>query len=185
MDESELRPVLGPAGNKVELLKPVSKPNNTNKKPHEIKSPTLPILLNSPLTPPPNSNSTPSILKKHQHHQLQHRLLNSNLSMTASSSSDASSDSSPCRASTRKSCRQSAPIRRKQHSAAPVKVGSAAGSVQLSPTDATSSVNKRCSWITPNTGIPLLFDSYNYLFSSLCRFSYVPNWQLVSTVIVL
>ncbi|KAF8393030.1 hypothetical protein HHK36_021271 [Tetracentron sinense] len=138
--DSELRPVLGPAGNKARSLhtrKPLRKVEKTPEiAAEEKKAPASPVAASPPLL---HSVSDPSVLQ----------LLHSSLSLNASCSSDASSDSSfHSRASTgritRTSCTTS---RRKQCVSKPKNVVS--DSELASPPD-TSPAKKRCSWVTPN-----------------------------------
>ncbi|KAF8400522.1 hypothetical protein HHK36_013821 [Tetracentron sinense] len=147
--DSEVRPVLGPAGNKARSLgtqKPASKPLRKVEKMAEVaaeekKAPPSPVAASSP---PLHSVSIPTILRR------QEQLLQSNLSLNASCSSDASSDSFHSRASTGKISRTSSTAsRRKQYASKSEKV--VPDSVSASPPD-TSQAKKKCSWVTPNTG---------------------------------
>ncbi|XP_057473309.1 uncharacterized protein LOC130761769 [Actinidia eriantha] len=152
--ESELRQVLGPAGNKARTMdssKQVLKPQRKVEKPQEIDEEKAKKAL-SLLTPsPPQSPgarrfTVPSILRQQ-----------SNLSLNASCSSEASSDSSQSRASTGRMSRRSATptlIRRKrlpktekgEKVVVDVDCGSAAS-------DGSLPAKKRCSWVTPNTDL--------------------------------
>ncbi|KAL8215816.1 hypothetical protein R6Q57_022653 [Mikania cordata] len=179
-DDSESRPVLGPAGNKTrsvtELRKPAVKPKGIGGKPEEVKkSPArVSVTVNLPLhyksiTPPPSS-----ILR-----QKDCKMLNSNLPMNASCSSDASSDSSQSRVSVGRISRRSVtpiPIRGKQ--SAGLKNGKVEGALKtvsktgkidsvlrgeklenvIVVTDSCSETSadgspgrKRCAWVTANT----------------------------------
>ncbi|KAF8389217.1 hypothetical protein HHK36_025910 [Tetracentron sinense] len=146
--DSEVRPVLVPAGNKARSLvsrKSASKPLRKVEKPPEVsseekKAPSSPVTASSP---PLHSLSVPSVLRRQEY------LLRSNLSLNASCSSDASSDSFHSRASTGRISRtNSMGSRRKQYASKPEKV--VPDNVSASPPD-TSPAKKRCAWVTPNT----------------------------------
>ena len=152
--DSEARPVLGPAGNKAGSLsarKPASKPlRKVEKSPVEItvaeERKALPSSTNS-LSPKTHSISVPSVLRRHE------QFLHSNLSLNASCSSDASTDSFHSRASTGRLIRSnSVGSRRKPYASKPRSVVSDGG--LDSPPDG-SHQKKRCSWVTPNTGVLL------------------------------
>ena len=152
--ESELRQVLGPAGNKARTMdssKQVLKPQRKVEKPQEIDEEKAKKAL-SLLTPsPPQSPGTrrftvPSILRQQ-----------SNLSLNASCSSEASSDSSQSRASTGRMSRRSATptlTRRKRfpttEKGEKMVVGVDCGSAA---SDDSLPAKKRCAWVTPNTGM--------------------------------
>ncbi|MCD7449454.1 hypothetical protein HAX54_052416 [Datura stramonium] len=173
--DSEVRSVLGPAGNKarsVELRKPIDKPVKTNKM--DNKTPEseeskgkkfqgadpLPQS-RSPVAASKKCGAVPSILRQQQDHRS--LMMRPNLSLNASCSSDASTDSSHSRASTGKLSRGSVTPtagRRKQCSPKVVKsekIGKPVGeaeSLSPSPTPGDASVlKKRCAWVTPNTGM--------------------------------
>lgn len=138
MDSSD-RPVLVPAGNKARIVVEPRKP--TIKKPQPQPHPQIDSKM--------RNLSAPSILRHGN------QLLRGNSSLNASCSSDASSDSSHSRASTGKINRSSVPrIRRK--------FGVGVGvTTKLDVVDHPSSFNKRCAWVTPNTGMILyLMDNY-------------------------
>lgn len=143
--DSEVRPVLGPAGNKsaksVAVRKPASKPLKKEDTTQDKK--TLPSSNATP-SPPLRSLGVPSILRR------QEQLLHSNLSLNASCSSDASSDSFHSRASTgRINGASRIGSRRKQYVLKPKIVVSDGGASEYQP-DA-SQPKKRCAWVTPNT----------------------------------
>ncbi|XP_070053715.1 uncharacterized protein [Nicotiana tomentosiformis] len=168
--DSEVRPVLGPAGNKarsVELRKPTEKPIKTNNKPAETEeskgkkfqgADPLPQS-KSPVAASKKCGSVPSILRQQQDHRT--LLMRPNLSLNASCSSDASTDSSHSRASTGKLSRGSLTPksgRRKQCSPKvdkSEKSGKSVGEVEsLSPSPVSgdaSVIKKRCAWVTPTT----------------------------------
>ncbi|KAJ8536209.1 hypothetical protein K7X08_034610 [Anisodus acutangulus] len=172
--DSEVRSVLGPAGNKarsVELRKPVEKPVKTtnktdNKGPDSEESKgkkfqgadPLPKS-KSPVVASKRSGAVPSILRQQQDHRS--LMMRPNLSLNGSCSSDASTDSSHSRSSTGRLSRGSVTPtagRRKQCSPKVVKsekIGKPVGkaeSLSPSPTPGDASVmKKRCAWVTPNT----------------------------------
>ncbi|XP_043695933.1 probable GMP synthase [glutamine-hydrolyzing] [Telopea speciosissima] len=146
--DSEVRPVLGPAGNKTRSTitrKPASKPLRKVEKTPELaveekRVPSAPVAASRPKL---HSMNVPSILRR------QEQLLHSNLSLNASCSSDASSDSFVSRASTGRITRaRSTASRRKQAASKPEKV--VPDSVSVPPLD-TLEGKKRCAWVTPNT----------------------------------
>ncbi|KAK4362176.1 hypothetical protein RND71_017417 [Anisodus tanguticus] len=167
--DSEVRSVLGPAGNKarsVELRKPVEKPvkttNKTDKKgPDSEESKGKKFQGADPLLQLKSKKcgAVPSILRQQQDHRS--LMMRPNLSLNASCSSDASTDSSHSRASTGRLSRGSVTptaARRKQCSPKVVKsekIGKPVGDVESlapSPTPGDASVmKKRCAWVTPNT----------------------------------
>ncbi|XP_071901644.1 uncharacterized protein [Coffea arabica] len=168
--ESEVRPVLGPAGNKtrsaLELRKPVSKPKissvNKMQEGEDKKSPAT-VTMEKDLSPSPKKKfggaSAAIMSQQQQRQEVKSFLMRSNLSMNASCSSDASTDSSQSRASTGKISRRSltpTPIRRKQQHCGPKvekleKVGSEVDSVAIVGLADDSVAKKRCAWVTPNT----------------------------------
>ncbi|CAN4086415.1 unnamed protein product [Withania somnifera] len=163
--DSEVRSVLGPAGNKarsIELRKPLEKPLKTTNT-EECKgkkfqgNDSLPQS-RSPLAVSKKCGAVTSILKQQQDHRS--LLMRPNLSLNASCSSDASTDSSHSRASTGKLSRGSVTPkdgRRKQCSPKVLKsdkigkVVAEAESLSPSPTPGDASViKKKCAWLTPN-----------------------------------
>lgn len=148
--DSEVRPVLGPAGNKtmrsLSTRKPVSKPlrkaDKTTKDDEEIQA--LPPSNGAASSPLSHSVSVPLVLRR------QEQLLHSNLSLNASCSSDASTDSFHSRASTGRITRSSSTARRRPYASKPKVIISDA--VSESPTDGLKS-KRRCAWVTPNTGM--------------------------------
>ncbi|KAJ4953200.1 hypothetical protein NE237_030032 [Protea cynaroides] len=145
--DSEVRPVLGPAGNKTRsplTRKPASKPLRKVEKTPEValEEKSVP---SPPVASPPKVQSVnvPSVLRR------QEQLLHSNLSLNASCSSDASSDSFVSRASTGRITRTSSTAsRRKLAVLKPEK--NVPDSVSVPPLD-TLQGKKRCAWVTPNT----------------------------------
>nr|GMD30600.1 probable GMP synthase [glutamine-hydrolyzing] [Ipomoea batatas] len=198
--DPELRPVLGPAGNKarsVELRKPVEKLKaaaNKAEKPAggvEKKFQAMPMESRSPEK---KCGSVGSILRQQQEHRS--FLMRSNLWMNASCSSDASSDSFQSRASTGRVSRRSvtpSSARRKQCSSKVEKidkVASEAESLSVSSEDA-SVVKKRCSWVTSNTdplystfhdeewGVPVHDDRMLFELLSLCTALAELTWPAI------
>lgn len=168
--DSEVRSVLGPAGNKsrsVELRKPVEKPVKNNKpeteesKGKKFEGADVLHESRSPVAVSKKCGAVTSILKQQQDHRT--LLMRPNLSLNASCSSDASTDSSQSRASTGKLSRGSVTPRggrRKQCSPKVVKsekVGKVVGEVEsLSPVSNPGDglvIKKKCAWVTPNTGM--------------------------------
>lgn len=153
--DSEARPVLGLGGNKsgsYSSRKPTSKPlRNADRLRDEIvsskekKSHQFSTFVNaSPQSHHPSSVA--SVLSRHEH------LLHCNLSLNASCSSDASTDSFHSRASTGRLVRSySLGSRRKQNVTKPRSVASD-GALESPPPDGSQS-KKRCTWVTPNTGL--------------------------------
>ncbi|XP_042507975.1 probable GMP synthase [glutamine-hydrolyzing] [Macadamia integrifolia] len=146
--DSEVRSVLGPAGNKTRSTvtrKPASKPLRKVEKTPELaveekRVPSPPVAASHPKL---HSVHVPSVLRR------QEQLLHSNLSPNASCSSDASSDSFASRASTGRITRTSSTAsRRKLVASKPDKV--VPDSVSVPPPD-TLQGKKRCAWVTPNT----------------------------------
>ncbi|XP_004235942.1 uncharacterized protein [Solanum lycopersicum] len=163
--DSEVRSVLGPAGNKarsVELRKPVEKPVKKAAESEESKGKKFEGTDSVPQSRARKcGGAVPSILRQQQDHRS--LMMRPNLSLNASCSSDASTDSSHSRASTTgKMSRGSVTPtagRRKQCSSPKVvkseKIGKTVGegeSLASSPTpDDASVMKKRCAWVTPNT----------------------------------
>ncbi|ONK68937.1 uncharacterized protein A4U43_C05F17590 [Asparagus officinalis] len=155
-EESEARPVLGPAGNKARspsiTRKPASKPlrklerAETGKK-EEKKKESSPVHDSPPLV---SSLSAPSSLLRRQE-----LLLRSNLSLNASCSSDASTDSFCSRASTGRIGRPSFTNRRRQGVPRAEKIASKLEKI-VPDGDAKAPPEflqgkRRCAWVTPNT----------------------------------
>lgn len=168
--DSEVRSVLGPAGNKarsVELRKPVEKPVKKAAESEESKGKKFEGTDSVPQSRAPVAASkkcggaVPSILRQQQDHRS--LMMRPNLSLNASCSSDASTDSSHSRASTTGKLSRGSVTptagRRKQCSSPKVvkseKIGKTVGegpSLASSPTPGDASVmKKRCAWVTPNT----------------------------------
>ncbi|KAH0687333.1 hypothetical protein KY285_017891 [Solanum tuberosum] len=168
--DSEVRSVLGPAGNKarsVELRKPVEKPVKKAAESEESKGKKFEGTDSVPQSRAPVAASkkcggaVPSILRQQQDHRS--LMMRPNLSLNASCSSDASTDSSHSRASTTGKLSRGSVTptagRRTQCSSPKVvkseKIGKTVGegpSLASSPTPGDASVmKKRCAWVTPNT----------------------------------
>ncbi|KAH0762845.1 hypothetical protein KY290_018918 [Solanum tuberosum] len=168
--DSEVRSVLGPAGNKarsVELRKPIEKPVKKAAESEESKGKKFEGTDSVPQSRAPVAASkkcggaVPSILRQQQDHRS--LMMRPNLSLNASCSSDASTDSSHSRASTTGKLSRGSVTptagRRKQCSSPKVvkseKIGKTVGegpSLTSSPTPGDASVmKKRCAWVTPNT----------------------------------
>ncbi|KAG1326570.1 hypothetical protein COCNU_01G005040 [Cocos nucifera] len=121
VEDAEVRPVLGPAGNKARLagaarkpaLKPVRKVERAEVGATEEKA-ASPRTADSP--PPTPTLSASSVLRRHE------LLIRSNLSLNASCSSDASTDSFCSRASTGRIRRLSLTSRRRQSIPKPEKI---------------------------------------------------------------
>lgn len=204
--DSQVRSVLGPAGNKarsIELRKPAEKPVQTNNKPENEEpkgkkfqgTDSLPQS-RSPVAVSKKCGAVTSILKQQQDHRP--LLMRPNLSLNASCSSDASTDSSHSRASTGKLSRGSSVTptagRRKQCSPKVVKsekIGKVVGDGEsLSPGDA-SVIKKKCAWVTPNTdpsyaafhdeewGVPVHDDKKLFELLSLCTALAELSWPAI------
>ncbi|KAL3533076.1 hypothetical protein ACH5RR_006597 [Cinchona calisaya] len=153
--DSEVRSVLGPAGNKAQkslrVRKPVSKPRGkAEKSAEEVEVMEDKNSLSSPtsvtdLSPPLDSASFPSILGR------QGSLLHSNLSLSASCSSDASTDSFRSRASTGRIYGTRITAYRKKQLASKAKMVGSYG-VSESSSDGIHP-KKRCAWVTPTTDL--------------------------------
>ncbi|XP_042508798.1 uncharacterized protein LOC122084550 [Macadamia integrifolia] len=146
--DSEVRPVLGPAGNKTRSTvtrKPATKPLRKVEKTPEVtveekRIPSPPFAASPPKL---HSVNVPSVLRR------QELLLHSNLSLNASCSSDASSDSFVSRASSGRITRtRSTASRRKQSASRPEFFSHDIVSV---PSPDILQGKKRCAWVTPNT----------------------------------
>ncbi|XP_073295712.1 uncharacterized protein [Primulina huaijiensis] len=169
-EELEVRPVLGPAGNKarsVELRKPilklkigkVEKPSGMDEVKGKKSPATLPNMemktekVSSPEGLGKNAGSTVSILRQRQ----------PNLSLNVSCSSDASSESSQSRASTGRISRRSAtpktpPMRGKLIFSSKVdkfgrvdRNGKEVRGENEGEVNGVGVVQKRCAWVTSNT----------------------------------
>lgn len=155
-EESESRPVLGPAGNKTRspsaVRKPASKPlrkverAETGKK-EEKKKESLPLLDSPTLV---TSLSAPSSALRRQE-----LLLHSNFSLNASCSSDASTDSFCSRASTGRIGRPSFTNRKRQGVPKPEKIAAKLEKI-IPDAEAKSPAEfllgkRRCAWVTANT----------------------------------
>ncbi|XP_073117966.1 uncharacterized protein [Elaeis guineensis] len=156
VEDDEVRPVLGPAGNKARsagtarkpALKPVRKveraevgvgaAEETKASPRAANSP--------PLTPP---FSASSVLRRHE------LLIRSNLSLNASCSSDASTDSFCSRASTGRIGRPNLTSRRRQSIPKPEKIAAKLEKIVpdgfLLPSPDLVQGKRRCAWVTANT----------------------------------
>lgn len=181
--DSEVRSVLGPAGNKarsVELRKPVEKPVKKAPESEESKgkkfegTDSLPESRSPVAASKKCGGAVPSILRQQQDHRS--LMMRPNLSLNASCSSDASTDSSHSRASTTGKLSRGSVTptagRRKQCSSPKVvkaeKIGKTVGEAESlspspNPADA-SAVKKRCAWVTPNTGM-----SISVILHFVCR----------------
>lgn len=183
--ESEIRPVLGPAGNKarsaLEQRKLASKPKvsvNKMQETEEKKSPAT-VTAEKDLSPSPKKKvgGTAATIMRQQKQEVKSFLTRSNLSMNASCSSDASSDSSHSRASTGRISRRSVtPIRRKPQCGPKIekvekleKVGSEVESLAVVGLADDSVAKKRCAWVTPNTGIFFAL----FFFLNFCEFYFI------------
>ncbi|CAI9098839.1 OLC1v1035559C1 [Oldenlandia corymbosa var. corymbosa] len=146
--DSELRSVLGPAGNKdqksLKSRKPVSKPwEKAEKSTKEVQV----VEDKNGLAPSISFDDLSSPLDSILHRQ--ESFLQSSLSLSASCSSDASTDSFHSRASTGRIYRTKITTSRKKLLASKAKVGSSNGISEL-PSD-SSELKKRCAWVTPTT----------------------------------
>ncbi|PHT47582.1 hypothetical protein CQW23_11790 [Capsicum baccatum] len=206
--DSEVRSVLGPAGNKsrsVELRKPVEKPVKNNKpeteesKGKKFEGADVLHESRSPVAVSKKCGAVTSILKQQQDHRT--LLMRPNLSLNASCSSDASTDSSQSRASTGKLSRGSVTPRggrRKQCSPKVVKsekAGKVVGEVEsLSPGSNPGDglvIKKKCAWVTPNTdpsyaafhdeewGVPVHDDKKLFELLSLCTALAELSWPAI------
>lgn len=152
--DSEARPVFGPAGNKTgsyssrkDSSKPLRKAEKLSREVDLAKEKKA-CELSSPVASSRQSHSASvsSVLRRHE------QLLHSNLSMNASCSSDASTDSFHSRASTGRLTRSNSyGFTRKRSVSKPRSVVSD-GVLESPPRDGAQS-QKRCAWITPNTGL--------------------------------
>ncbi|XP_019168641.1 PREDICTED: uncharacterized protein LOC109164585 isoform X2 [Ipomoea nil] len=207
--ESEIRPVLGPAGNKArsaELRKPAEKlKSNKVEKPRESDCKRFQAMSEAVADQPPKSRSPVSALKKcgsvgsilRKQQDQRSFLMRSNLSLNASCSSDASTDSSQSRASTGRIIRRSmtsTPARRKQCSPKTEKVieklASEVESLSVSSDD-VSVLKKRCAWVTANTdplyaafhdeewGVPVHDDRKLFELLSLCTALAELTWPAI------
>ena len=166
--DSEVRPVLGPAGNKTMRLlsgrkpatKPLRKAEKATKDDEEIKA--LPSSNGAASSPPSHSVSVPLVLRR------QEQLLHSNLSLNASCSSDASTDSFHSRASTGRITRSSSTARRRSYASKPKVIVS--DGVSESPPDGLKA-KRRCAWVTPNTGMScyLILEYFVFILLEILR----------------
>ncbi|KAG1364379.1 hypothetical protein COCNU_11G012060 [Cocos nucifera] len=157
VEDDEVRPVLGPAGNKARsagmarkpALKPVRKVERAEVGAAEEKK-ASPRAANSPPLTPPFSAS--SVLRRHE------LLIRSNLSLNASCSSDASTDSFCSRASTGRIGRPSLTSRRRQSIPKPEKIAVKMEKIVPDgfslPSPELVQGKRRCAWVTANTGQP-------------------------------
>ncbi|CAI9113874.1 OLC1v1014568C1 [Oldenlandia corymbosa var. corymbosa] len=166
--ETEVRPVLGPAGNNKSrsafepLRKPLGKPKvvsvNKTKDVDGKKSPVV----TPDSSPSPKKKTGSAVATVMRQQKRQEVKLFSNLSMNASCSSDASTDSSQSRASTGRISLRSVrptPIRRKSQcglKTEKVEKFEKFGCELESPAageyaDDFLVAKKRCAWVTPNT----------------------------------
>ncbi|KAL0451536.1 UNVERIFIED_CONTAM: putative GMP synthase [glutamine-hydrolyzing] [Sesamum latifolium] len=153
MADSEVRPILGPGGNKaqrsVDARKPVLKSLKKAEKsaeeavPVEDKNGSLPASTRAESSPLLYYVSVPSSLRRHE------SLLCSNLSLSASCSSDASTDSFHSRASTGRICRRISKSSRKEL-ASKARNGSVSNGVTESLTEGVQA-KRRCAWVTAST----------------------------------
>ncbi|XP_028793944.1 uncharacterized protein LOC114749593 [Neltuma alba] len=148
--DSEVRPVLGPTGNKTGSLssrKPTSKLQRKVEKLRDevasAKEKNSYQSSNVTSTPKSHSISAPSVLRRHE------QLLHSNLSLNASCSSDASTDSFHSRASTGRLTRSNSLVTRRKSFVSKPRSVSSDGSLESLPDG--SQPKKRCAWVTPNT----------------------------------
>lgn len=168
--DSESMSVLGPAGNKAGSL---SSRKPTSKSPRKVEKLTTEEATSAEekkkirqyfkstttcsSSPQPQSLNVPSLFRRHEN------LLHSNLSLNASCSSDASADSFHSRASTGRLTRSYSigSGRRKSCNSRTRSVASD-GVLETYPPD--DSKHKRCTWVTPNTGLFWL----SFSESSMC-----------------
>ncbi|XP_011083975.1 uncharacterized protein LOC105166349 isoform X2 [Sesamum indicum] len=147
MADSEVRPILGPGGNKAQRLidsrKHVVKPLKKEAVPVEDKNGSLPASTRAESSPLLHYVSVPSTLHRHE------SLLCSNLSLSASCSSDASTDSFHSRASTGRICRTISKSSRKEL-ALKARNGAVSNGVTESLTEGVQA-KRRCAWVTANT----------------------------------
>ncbi|KAL0348093.1 UNVERIFIED_CONTAM: putative GMP synthase [glutamine-hydrolyzing] [Sesamum angustifolium] len=153
MADSEVRPILGPRGNKAQRLfdarKHVVKPLKKAEKSAEDamlvedKNGSLPATTRAESSPLLHYVSVSSTLRRHE------SLLCSNLSLSASCSSDASTDSFHSRASTGRICRTISKSSRKEL-ASKARNGAVSNGVTESLTEGIQA-KRRCAWVTAST----------------------------------
>ncbi|KAL0404072.1 UNVERIFIED_CONTAM: putative GMP synthase [glutamine-hydrolyzing] [Sesamum radiatum] len=153
MADSEVRPILGPGGNKVQrlvdarkhVLKPLKKAEKSAEEavPLEDKNGSSPATTRAESSPLLHYVSVPSTVRRHE------SLLCSNLSLIASCSSDASTDSFHSRASTGRICRTISKSSRKEL-ASKARNGSVSNGVTESLTEGVQA-KRRCAWVTAST----------------------------------
>lgn len=196
VEDSEARPVLGPAGNKarsaatVVARKPASKPLRKMERAESLvneEKQSAPLIADSP--PPSPQMSAPAVLKR------QELLLRSNFSLNASCSSDASTDSFCSRASTGRIGRSGFSSRRKQGVLKPEKVAANLEKVlpdgSVVPAMDSLMGKKRCAWVTSNSdpayvvfhdeewGIPVHDDRKLFELLVLCGALAELSWPLI------
>ncbi|CAH9112903.1 unnamed protein product [Cuscuta epithymum] len=202
--DSEIRSVLGPAGNKArseELRKPAEKLNAimVEKPAERVDDKSQAMQAEADQLPKSRSAakkcaSAGSILRQHQEHRSFR--MRPNLWMSASCSSDASSDSSQSRASTGKISSRSVTLssaRKKQCSSkleSNGKLACEAESLTVSLEDG-SVAKKKCSWVTSNTdpsystfhdeewGVPVHDDRKLFELLSLCTALAELTWPTI------
>ncbi|XP_051148001.1 uncharacterized protein LOC127263096 [Andrographis paniculata] len=169
LSDPEVRPVLGPAGNKsrsAELWKPIVKPKSEKTRRIQdvevTKGKKSPVALQEPGMASDKIPSPVGLRKSFSSVATTLRQRQPNLSLNASCSSDASSDSSHSRASTGRISRRSGtprtPSKTKQQLAVKSeKIETKEGNgdnveVDSDAIEADSAVvKKKCGWVTPNT----------------------------------
>ncbi|XP_008794351.1 uncharacterized protein LOC103710431 [Phoenix dactylifera] len=154
VEDDEVRPVLGPAGNKARsagmarkpALKPVRKVERAEVGAAVEKKASPRAADSPPLTPP---FSASSVLRRHE------LLIRSNLSLNASCSSDASTDSFCSRASTGRIGRPNLTSRRRQSIPKPDKISAKLEKIVPDgfslPSPELVPGKRRCAWVTANT----------------------------------
>lgn len=152
MSDSEVRPVLGPGGNKAQRLIDARKPTlkalrKSEKSKVEDKNGVLLPTIHAKSFPSSNSVSVPSILRRHES-----SLLCSNLSLNASCSSDASTDSFHSRASTGRMCRMSSKTSRKKQLASKARNSVVPNGVIPESLPEGVQAKRRCAWAAATTG---------------------------------
>ncbi|KAL0383026.1 UNVERIFIED_CONTAM: putative GMP synthase [glutamine-hydrolyzing] [Sesamum calycinum] len=150
MADSEVRPILGPGGNKAQRLfdarKHVVKPLKKAEKSAEdavLVDGSLPATTRAESSPLLHYVSVSSTLRRHE------SLLCSNLSLSASCSSDASTDSFHSRASTGRICTTISKSSRKEL-ASKARNGAVSNGVTESLTEGIQA-KRRCAWVTAST----------------------------------
>lgn len=141
--DSEVRPVLGPAGNKAGSRKPATKPLRKAEKSPPMDVTTTEQKKVIPLSPKARSTTASSVLRRHE------QLLHSNLSLNASCSSDASTDSLNSRASTGRLIRSNSAGSRRKPSLSKARSVVSDSGLDLLPDGFQP--KKKCAWVTPST----------------------------------